>query len=159
MTRPPSETPSSGTIITTMRMRNPYCSSVGRICQTVRGFMSANITFEPSRGGIGIRLKMKSATLMKTNMKITLAHEERRRRELDEVERDDRAKHDGGQATAISRFETGPAAATQASARRPPRSIDGLTGVGFAHPMKKPAPTAETRRARASQPGRGGRSG
>ncbi len=38
----------------------------------------------------------------------------------------------------MTRFEMGPAAATQASARRPPRSIDGLTGVGFAQPMKKP---------------------
>ena len=58
--------PLIGTIITTMRMRNPHCSSIGRICQAVRGFISANITFEPSRGGIGIRLKMNRATLMMT---------------------------------------------------------------------------------------------
>src|SRR5450759_530447 len=46
-------------------------------------------------------------------------------------------------AIAMTRFETGPAAATQASARRPPRSIDGLTGVGFAQPMMKPPRSAD----------------
>ena len=35
---------------------------------------------------------------------------------------------------AMTRFESGPAAATIASPRRPPSRFIGLTGVGFAQP-------------------------
>ena len=43
-------------------------------------------------------------------------------------------------ATAMTRFEAGPASATSASPRRPPRSMFGLTGVGFAQPKKNAPP-------------------
>ena len=46
---------------------NPYCSRNGRIWYSVRRSMNANSTFDPSSGGIGMRLKIISSRLIWTN--------------------------------------------------------------------------------------------
>ena len=46
----------------------PYCSRTGRHCHAMRGGMKANSTFEPSSGGIGIRLKIIRTRLIDTKI-------------------------------------------------------------------------------------------
>ena len=66
MIRAPMELP-GGKNRMARRMKNPYCSRNGRIWYSVRRSRKANSTFEPSSGGIGIRLKTISSRLIWTN--------------------------------------------------------------------------------------------
>ena len=61
MIRLPIEFPNGNEQDDGRRMRKPYCSRNGRIWYSVRRSMNANITFEPSSGGIGMRLKIISS--------------------------------------------------------------------------------------------------
>ena len=66
MIRLPIELP-GGRNSSAMRMKNPYCSRNGRTWYSVRRSMNANMTFEPSSGGIGMKLKIISSRLIWTN--------------------------------------------------------------------------------------------
>ena len=70
MIRDPIELPGGKNRIA-MRMRNPYCSRTGRIWYSVRRSMNANSTFEPSSGGIGMKLKIISSRLIWTKKNST----------------------------------------------------------------------------------------
>src|SRR3990167_5161110 len=89
------------------------------------GNMEAS-TFEPSSGGMGMRLKKKSITLMSTmmnRMSAMPAGKTPRRMIRPPI-------------IAIARFEKGPAWQTIASLKRPGRRLYGLYGTGFAQPKR-----------------------
>ena len=80
--RPPIELP-GGKKSSARRMRNPYCSRTGRIWYSVSRSRNANSTFEPSSGGIGIRLKIIRTMLIRTKQVEDL--DEHRRTPADQV--------------------------------------------------------------------------
>jgi hypothetical protein len=54
-------------MMSTSRMRKPYCSSTGRQRHDICGLMAANSSFDPSSGGTGTKLKTMRNRLMRTN--------------------------------------------------------------------------------------------
>src|SRR5579871_2848181 len=89
-------------------------------CRSERG-KSASSTFEPSSGGMGIKLKRQSMTLTTTI---------RKKKGKRSAEMPNRMINENK--SAMTAFENGPAPATIASENLPGRRLYGLYGTGFA---------------------------
>src|ERR1019366_3557808 len=135
----------SGMKIRASRTYGPYWARIGPNSKAWRGGSAASNTRAPSSGGTGIRLKMNRATLIST--KISRTFRTPTWPGLDATFCSTRKTTPP--ITAMTRFDTGPAAATIASPVRPLRRFAKLTGVGLAQPIPTPA---EVARRRVAQP-------